>query len=172
LSISLSKKKCIVEKIRDIANNAKSIIVTDYKGLSSPEMTSLRSMARKQDVNLFVAKNNLLKIGFKETSYNSMDKYLKGQSLIFFSTTEISSSAKIIKDFCKSSDKLKISVISLSGDNLPGEKLNFVSGLPTKKEAICSFIFLLKMPVSNVIRSLKCPKLKLLILLKELSKRK
>jgi len=164
LSINLSKKK-------NIAVKAKSIIVTNYKGLSAPEITNLRSIARKKDVHLFAAKNNLLKIGFKETPYNSIEDYLKGQSLLFFSEIEISSSAKIVQEFCKENDKLKVNIISLSGNNFNSSELQYISSLPTKKEAIGSFISLLKTPISNLIRTLKCPSLKLLILLKELSKK-
>jgi len=171
LSISLSKKKNIIEKVKSIADNAKSIIVTSYKGLTAPEITNLRAMARKKDVDLFVAKNNLLKIGFKNTPYKNFDEYLKGQSLLFFSNNELSNSAKIIQDFCKSNDKLKVNIISLSGKLFSSKELKYVSNLPTKKEAICSFIFLLKMPINNVIRTIKCPNLKLLMLLKEISKK-
>jgi large subunit ribosomal protein L10 len=129
-------------------------------------------MARKENVNLFIAKNNLLKIGFKKTAYNNIDKYLKGQSLLFFSQKEISSSAKIVQTFCKNNDKLKVNIISLCGNNFSSKDLTYISNLPTKKEAIGSFISLLKMPITNLIRTVKCPSLKLLILLKELSKKK
>merc|ERR1712203_95199 len=131
-----------------------------------PEITNLRSLARKKNVDLFIAKNNLLKIGFKQTAYENIDKYLKGQNLLFFSNTEMSSSAKIIKDFCEKNDKLKVNIISLSGNNYSSKDLHYVSNLPTKTEAICSFMVLLKAPINNLIRTVKCPKLKLLILLK------
>ena len=172
MSISLSKKKEILKKLKNIADNAKSIIVADYKGLSAPEITDLRSIAREKDVCLFIAKNNLMKIGFSKTIYESIDKYLKGQSLLFFSNNEISSSAKVIQDFCKNNNKLKVNIISLSGKNFPSEDIKYISNLPTKKEAILSFIFLLKMPINNLIRTLNCPTLKVVILLKELSKKK
>jgi len=164
LSISLSKKQDIVKKVKNIADNAKSIILTNYKGLSAPEITNLRSIARKKNVDLFIAKNNLLKIGFKETVYKNIDKYLKGQSLLFFSKTEISSSAKIVQNFCKNNDKLKVNIISLSGNIFPGKELKYISNLPTKKEAITTLVFLLKNPINNLIRTLKCPSLKLLVL--------
>merc|ERR1712039_167921 len=97
--------------------------------------------------------------------------YLKGQSLLFCSNCEISSSAKIIQNFCKNNDKLKVSIISISGKNFPGKDLKYISDLPTKNEAVLSFIFLLKMPINKLIRTLNCPSLKLLILLKELTKK-
>lgn len=171
MSINLSKKKDIVEKVKKIADSAKSIILTNYKGLSAPEITNLRSIARKKNVNLFIAKNNLLKIGFKTTPYKSIEKYLTGQSLLFFSETELSSSARIVDDFCKENDKLKVSIISLSGNNFPSKDLKYISNLPTKKEAIFSFICLIKRPINNLISTLKCPSSKFLILLKELSKK-
>lgn len=172
MSISLSKKKYIVERVKNIADNSKSIILTNYKGLSAPEITDLRSSARKKNVDLLVAKNNLLKIGFKNTVYDNFNKYLKGQSLLFFSETEISNSAKVVQDFCKNNDKLKVNIISLSGKIFTSENLNYISNLPTKKESICSFLSLLKMPMNKLIRTLKCPSLKLLTLFKELEKKK
>lgn len=172
MSISLSKKKHTVKKAKEIAENAKSIVVTNYEGLSSPELTDLRAIARKENVYLFVAKNKLLKIGFKETAYSNIEKYLKGQSLIFFSQNEISSSAKVVQNFCKNNEKLKVNVISLCGDNFFVKDLKYISSLPTKSEAIVSFISLLKIPVINLIRTVKCPSVKLLFLLKELSKKK
>lgn len=171
MSISLSKKKHIVKVATEIASNAKSIVVTNCEGLSAPELTNLRAIARKENVCLLVAKNKLLKIGFKETAYSSIEKYLKGQSLIFFSEHEISSSAKIVQDFCKKNNKLKVEVISLNGTNFFKKDLKYVSSLPTKHEAICSFISLLKAPVANLISTIKCPSIKLLILLEELSKK-
>lgn len=114
----------------------------------------------------------MLKIGFKNTVYDNFNKYLKGQSLLFFSETEISNSAKVVQDFCKNNDKLKVNIISLSGKIFTSENLNYISNLPTKEESICSFLSLLKMPMTKLIRTLKCPSLKLLTLFKELEKKK
>lgn len=172
MSISLSKKKDIVDKVKNIADNSKSIILTNYKGLSAPEITNLRSIARKKNVDLFVAKNNLLKIGFKNTVYDNFNKYLKGQSLLFFSRDDISGSAKIVQDFCKNNDKLKVNIISLSGEMFSNKQLDYISSLPTKKEAICSLLFLLKLPISKLFKTIKCPSLKIIILLEELKKKK
>lgn len=171
MSITLSKKKCIVKKIKKIANEAKSIIVTNYKGLSSPEITNLRSLARKNEVHLLIAKNNLLRIGFKDTVYDNFNLHLKGPTLLFFSGNELSSSAKIIKKFCETNNKLKVNVISLSGKLFHEKELNYISNLPTRQEAIFSFVFLLRVPMNNFIRTAKASNIKLIILLKELSKK-
>lgn len=172
MSISLSKKKNIVDKVKNIADSSTSIILTNYKGLSAPEITNLRSIAKKKNVDLLVAKNNLLKIGFKNTVYDNFNKYLKGQSLLFFSKNDISDSAKIVQNFCKNNNKLKVNIISLSGEIFSNKKLDYISNLPTKKEAICSLLFLLKFPISKLIKTIKYPNLKILILLEELKKKK
>lgn len=172
MSITFSKKKDIIKKIQNIASNAKSIIITSYKGLTSPEITDLRALARLKEVNLFIAKNNLLKIGFKNTIYNNFDKYLKGSNLLFFSTKELSVSAKVINDFCKNNNKLKVNIISLSGKLFINKDLDYLSNLPTYKQAIYSFLFLLKIPISNLLKTLKYPNFKLLILLKKINKNK
>jgi len=96
---------------------------------------------------------------------------LKGQSLLFFSKNDISDSAKIIQKFCKNNNKLKVNIISLSGEIFSNKKLDYISNLPTKKEAICSLLFLLKYPISKLIKTIKYPNLKILILLEELKKK-
>jgi len=165
LSITLSKKKDIIKKIEYVAKHAKSIVLTHYSGLSSPEITNLRSEARLKNVELLVAKNTLLKKGFKNTNYVNFEQYLKGQSLLFFSTKEINISAKIVDEFCKNNNKLKVNAISFDGQLLTSKELSYVANLPTYKEAICSILILLKTPISKLVRTLKCPNIKLLIIL-------
>jgi len=172
LSINLSKKKEIIKKIESIAKHAKSIVLTHYSGLSSPEITDLRSQARFKNVDLLVAKNTLLKIGFKNTVYDNFNKHLKGPSLLFFSTKELSISAKIVNEFCKKNNKLKVNVISLSGKLFANKDLNKIANLPTQREAISSLLITLKMPVNKLIRTIKGPNLKLLMLLKKINEKK
>ena len=172
MSITLSKKKEIIKKIENIAKNAKSIILTHCSGLSSPEITDLRSKARVKNVELLVAKNTLLKRGFKNTSYESLEQYLKGQSLLFFSSKELNVSAKVVNEFCKTNSKLTVNAISLSGKIFTSKDLLYVSNLPTRKEAVLSILLLLKTPINKLVRTLKCPNLKLVTLLKEINKKK
>lgn len=172
MSITLLKKQDIIKKIKSIANSAKSIIITNYRGLTSPEITDLRTKARSEKVDLFITKNSLLKIGFENTQYSNFKQHLKGPILLFISKTELNISAKLINEFCKNNDKLKVNMISLSGKLFEQKDLNYISNLPTYKEAISSFIVLLKMPIGKLIKTIKGPNLKLLMLLIEVNKKK
>lgn len=172
MSITLLKKQDIIKTIKSIASNAKSIILTNYRGLTSPEITELRIKARSKKVDLLVTKNSLLKIGFENTNYSNFKQYLKGPILLFISKTELNISAKLISEFCKNNDKLKVNIISLSGKLFKKEDLNYISNLPTYKEAISSFVVLLKTPIGKLIKTIKAPNFKLLMLLIEVNKKK
>mgnify|MGYP003336652819 CR=1 FL=1 len=55
---------------------------------------------------------------------------------------------------------------------IQSKDLNYVSNLPTRKEAVLSIMLLLKAPISKLVRTLKCPNLKLVTILKEINKKK
>merc|ERR1711959_814642 len=98
--------------------------------------------------------------------------YLKGPSLLFFSKNDLNLSAKVVSEFCENNDKLKVNIISLHGKVFPSKDLQYISNLPTHKEAICSFVYLLKLPITKFIKTTKAPNIKLLMLLKELINKK
>ena len=55
-------KEALVEEIKQKAQNAKSIVFVDYKGMSVEEDTALRTKFREANVDYKVYKNRLVKI--------------------------------------------------------------------------------------------------------------
>jgi ribosomal protein L10 len=84
VALNLEGKKAIVAEVSVMANNAISLVVADYRGLSGDAMTTLRHKAREKGVSLKVIRNTLARRAFQGTSFECMDKALVGPLIFGF----------------------------------------------------------------------------------------
>src|SRR5690554_262953 len=68
VAIRLEDKKAIVAEVNETAGAALSVVLADYRGVTSGDMTALRAKARAENVRLKVVRNNLAKIASKVPS--------------------------------------------------------------------------------------------------------
>jgi len=161
----LSKKKTIVSEVASVAKEALSVVVADYRGLTVSDMTALRAQARKADVHLRIVRNTLAKRALMGTSFECLGEALVGPSIFAFAKTELAASARLIKDFSKTNDKLKVKALSLGGQLLASSQLDAVAKLPTRDEAIARLLSVMQAPIAKLARTLAEPQAKLVRLL-------
>lgn len=150
----LEQKKVIVASVAMVASQALSIVAADYRGLTVSEMTALRVQARKMGVTLRVVPNTLAKRAFQGTPYECLNEALIGPVLLAFAKDEPSASARLIRDFVKTNDKLKVKAMSLAGELYGSQHLEAIAKLPTRIEAIARFASVLQAPVTKFVRTL------------------
>ena len=63
-----------VKKLSESFEKAKAIYFTEYHGLDVKQVTRLRSMFFKENIDFKVAKNTLIKIVLKDAKINDLDK--------------------------------------------------------------------------------------------------
>ena len=102
----IEQKAGVVSEIKEKFENAKSVVMFDYRGLSVAEVTELRRKLREAGADYKVYKNTLTKRALDELNIN-MDDYLAGPSAISFGTDELSI-VKIINDFAKEHEALEL----------------------------------------------------------------
>lgn len=155
MSLSLEDKKVIVAEVNEVAKNALSAVAADYRGLTVTDMTSLRAKAREADVYLRVVRNTLTRRALKDTDFECMTDELSGPLFFAFSSEAPGAAARLLRDFAKDNDKLKVKLISLNGKLIPADNIDAVADLPTKDEAIAKLCFVMREPVAMLARTLK-----------------
>ena len=70
--------------------------------LNVSEANQLRSEGHKSNVKFVVVKNTLVKLAFKGTTYEGLDDYLTGPTMLGFSYDEPGAEAKILRKYSKS----------------------------------------------------------------------
>ena len=157
MALRLADKKDIVSEVAAVAADAHSAIAAEYRGLSVGEMTELRQKARAGGVYLRVVKNTLAKRALQGTDYECMQDSLVGPLVYAFSQEDPGAAARVLKDFSKEHELLKVKLISISGQLLDPSELERMSKLPTKDQAISMLMGLMKAPIEKFVRTLAEP---------------
>lgn len=153
MALGLDAKKAIVKEVSEVASEALSVAVAEYRGMEVADMTVLRRQAREQGVYLKVVRNTLAKRALEGTKFEEMDPALKGPLIYGFSLEAPGAAARLFKDYAKENKNLQVTALSL-GDGLLGpEKLDAIASLPTRDEALAKLLATFKAPVSKFVRT-------------------
>jgi large subunit ribosomal protein L10 len=86
-----------------------------------------------------------------------LSESLVGPLFVALSLDAPSDAARLLKDFSKSFDQIKIKALSVGGKLYTPEQLDAVASLPTKDEAIAKLLYVMKAPVEKFVRTLAAP---------------
>ena len=157
MTLRLEDKKAIVAELTDVAQSSVSAAIAEYRGLTVSQMTELRAKARASNVYLKVVRNTLARRAVQETEFACLNEALTGPVLVMFAREEPSAAARIIRDFEKNNDALKVSALALGGELMGADKLKQVASLPSKDEAIAQLMSVMRAPVEKLVRTLAEP---------------
>ena len=160
------------ENLSDKFSRAKAVYFTEYHGLKVSEITRLRNMFFKSDVEYLVAKNTLLRKVAEERKIDGLGDVLKGSTAIAISYNEPVSPAKVIKDFVKENDLPNVKGILFNGVILPGEDFKKLADMPSKDEMLAQLALMLKSPMQKFVSTISSPMQKALGVLNNLKEKK
>lgn len=140
----------VVTDVKERALRAKSIVVTDYRGITVKDMTELRTKLRNEDVEYKIVKNRLLKIALREAGLPTMDEYLKGTTAIAFGMKDPISPAKVLVAYAKDNDKLKVIGGQMDNELLDAAALVTLSQMPSREVLLSRFVGSLASPVQKL----------------------
>ena len=160
------------ENLSDKFSRAKAVYFTEYHGLKVSEITRLRNMFFKSDVEYLVAKNTLLRKVADERKIDGLGDVLKGSTAIAISYNEPVSPAKVIKDFVKENNLPNVKGILFNGVILPGEDFKRLADMPSKDEMLAQLALMLKSPIQKFVSTISSPMQKALGVLNNLKEKK
>ena len=147
---TIAKKAFLVDEIVEKFNQAVSTVVVDYRGLTVGEITNLRKQLRDSDVEMKVIKNSILNRAAKKANLEDLEKVFKGPTAVAFSKEDVVAPAKIIANFAKEADALKIKGGVIEGKAATVEEINALAKLPSREGLLSMLLSILQTPVRNV----------------------
>ncbi len=150
MSMKLAEKKHAVQEITDIAKGAQALIAAHYRGMTVSEMTALRKKGRETGVSLKIVKNTLAKRALVDSQYQGVTEKLVGPTILAFSLEEPNAAAKLIKDFAKSCQALKVQAVCVETTVLGAESLDKIANMPNKPQAVALLLGVLQAPTRNL----------------------
>ena len=150
------QKEELVESLHKTFLNSQSIIVTHINGLTVSETTNLRSNMRDSNCKFKVTKNKIVKLALKNTKFEHLDDLFTGPTAIGSSEDAIAP-AKVLVDFSKESEKIKIIGGGFETKPLSVDEINNLASLPSLDEVRAKLIGLLMAGPTKLVRTIKEP---------------
>ena len=131
---TLESKKQIVEKLEDLLDNSEMALVLDFKGLSTKEMSDLRSRLQASDGVCKVTKNTLMRQAIKgKDSWTGLDSLLTGTNAFVLIKGDVGSAVKAVQAFQKETQKSETKGGLFEGKLLTQDEIKAIASLPTKE---------------------------------------
>lgn len=136
----LEKKQSLAKEVHEKFEEAKIVIVTDYKGLDVASINDLRGKLREANVEYKVVKNTLLARASEETGVEAIKEHFKGPNAIALSYDDPVAPAKVLTDFAKDNEKLEIKIGVMDGNVLELSAIKALSSLPSREVLLAQML--------------------------------
>ena len=156
--MSREKKAQIINQLQDTFSKCSIGILTDYRGLSTPEITILRRKLRESSVEYKVVKNTLARFAVERAGKGDLTSFFDGPVAIAFGYGDITEPAKILTDYIRTSKaSLRIKGGFLGDRLLALEDVATLSILPSREILLARVLNRMQGPIITLVSCLTTP---------------
>jgi large subunit ribosomal protein L10 len=142
-------KEATVAELREELTNARTMIISEYRGLTVKEIAEIRRALRKQDVTYRVVKNRLMRIAAEDSVGEALSPLLIGPTAIAFGTDE-AGTAKAVIDATRPYKIVKITGGVLGGRAIDADGVSRLATLPPREVLLAKLAGGMQAPVATL----------------------
>ena len=140
-----------VEKLKELIESSKSIILNDFTGLNVADISELRRQCRESGIEFRVIKNTLARRSFEELGIEGMDTLLEGPTAFAVSTDDEVAPAQVLKKFADEYELPKFKGGYVAGRILDEKETVRLASLPSKDVLIAQTLSAFQGPIRNLV---------------------
>ncbi len=150
------QKEATVASLIDELGRIQSAIVTDYRGLTVEQITTLRKRLRPVGASYMVVKNTLLRIALRQRNLPDLGDILEGPSAVVFTEGDPVEATKILLAFVR---ELRRDLPQVKGGLLGATVLSQhdvanLATLPPREEILGNLVGTLQSPAVNLVSTI------------------
>jgi large subunit ribosomal protein L10 len=142
-------KRESVAELREFLSSSRTLIVSEYRGLTVKEIAEIRRALRKQDVTYRIVKNRLMKIAAADTVGEALNPLLIGPTAIAFGTDE-SATAKAVIDATRPYRVVTITGGVLGDRAISADGVRSLASLPSREVLLAKLAGGMQAPVATL----------------------
>jgi len=146
------KGKAIAE-LKKKFSEAKTVIFTDYKGMTVAELSDLRRVLRAGGVDYRVVKNTIARRASQDTPISVAKDAFKGPIAIAIGYDPVTAAKKVI-EFSRKNEKLKLCGGVIEGKYLGIQEVRAVAALPPREVLLSILAGTFQAPLSKLAATL------------------
>ncbi len=152
------KKAQIIDRLQEVFSSCSVGILTDYRGLSTSEITILRRRLRESKIKYRVVKNTLAKFAVERAGMGTLAGSFDGPIAVAFGYGDIAEPAKVLADYIRTA-KTSLSVKGgfLGGRLLTEKEVTSLSALPSREVLLSKVLAGMQSPISGLLTCLTTP---------------
>lgn len=149
------------QKVKEVASlvkkfqSAKAVLLAENKGLKVSEVTLLKkTLKKKGEARIKIVKNRLLKRALQDCKIEGLDPFIEGAVALASSDADSVALAKILFEFVKEHEGLKVKGGYVEGKVLSFERVKALAMLPSREELLSMLLRCLKNPSAQFVNVL------------------
>ena len=143
-----------VERLKERLRGAKSMVLTEYRGLTVAEITALRQALREASAEYRVVKNSLTQLAAQDLGIGELECHLKGPTAVAFSSGDLVATAKVLITFSKKVPVLQVKAGLADGQVLPREEVLAMAELPPREVMLARLVGVMAAPLRGLVITL------------------
>jgi large subunit ribosomal protein L10 len=157
LAISKQRKDELVAEYTALSNRSQAVIISAYTGMTMAQIDDLRAKVREAGGEFHIVKNTLGRVAFKNIGMDVPEKYLEGSTAVTFAFNDPASMAKVLTDFSKTTEFVKIKGGLLGKRSINPVDVKALAELPPLPVLRAQLLGTLQAPASKLVRTLAEP---------------
>ena len=157
MAIKKQQKKEIVSQYQEWLTQSQAAFITSYVGLNVKQLEELRRLTREKGGEFHVTKNTLMKIACKQAGFATSEGLFEESSAVGFAFEDPPAIAKVLTDYVKSAEALKIKGGFLGMHQLTADEVKALAALPPLAVLRAQLIGVIQAPASKLARLMAEP---------------
>ncbi len=172
MPLTKSQKVALVEQLNERFSRAVSVTLVNFPGLTVSQANELRAKLRDVQGELKVSKNTLFRIAVKGTESEPLLDSFQGPNAAVFAYEDPVQVAKVLVDFAKDNEVLKIKGGILNGKLMDVPGIEALSKLPSREVLLAQMLSVLVATPTSLVQVLTGVPRKLLYALRAIEEQK
>lgn len=157
MAISKERKNEFITQYTDWVNRSQALVIAEYRGLTMKDIDDLRGKIREAGGEFHIVKNTLGKMAFEKAGLSIPENFFVGTTAVGFAFEDVAAITKIMSEFTRTSEFLKIKGGYLEKSPISAEAVKSLAELPPLPVVRSQLLGTIMAPASKLVRVLSEP---------------
>lgn len=157
MAINKERKQELVAQYLEILQQARGVVVTEYRGMTMKQMDELRGKLRENNARFVITKNTLLKIALREAGWATDDKLLAGPVALIVAFDDLPNTIKLVLEYAGTNEIMVLKGGVVGNSVVKADQLDALSKLPPLDVLRAQLLGMVTMPLTQFVGLLNEP---------------
>jgi len=168
--VPTQEKIAAVDDLKQRLDGVKTVLLTEYRGLTVQQISELRKQLRAVSAEYKVVKNRLAKIAISDSELSVLKPQLTGPVALVVSKDDPVAVAKTLSTFARTNQAFSIKGGYVDGQLMQPDGLKALAELPSKEALRAQLVGAISGPLTQLVSLLQAPQRELAYILAERGK--